>query len=72
MKEENCGVKDKRKILVEFDIPEKFSHYTENDFKMKFNAVAHVLKDEWEISSEFFYSAKPIRLSDSKTYDTIP
>lgn len=72
MNQEKGGGKDKRKILVEFDIPEKFSHYTEEDFENKFRTLAYFLEKEWEISSELFYSAKSVRLSDSKTYDTIP
>lgn len=69
MKEENCGQKDKKKILVEFEVPEKWSNLKSGYFSLYLpDNVAYLEKDD----AEFLFSGKIVKLSNSKNYDTIP
>lgn len=69
MNQENSGQKDKRKIVVEFEIPED-SLDIDSDY---INQVIESLQeaDEW-LAAELLESAKTVSFSDSRNYDTIP
>lgn len=69
MNQENCGQKDKRKILVEFEIPDEWGEVVE-DFFCRYLVDNIADLDEGDI--DFLASGEIVTHCAPKNYDTIP